>query len=73
MPSVQLQYPSGDVIEKVPVVCNADDGSFILLDMLFEPGNGFRVKMIRGFIEKQNIRLLKQQAAERDSPLLTAR
>src|SRR5437773_4570563 len=50
MPSIQFQNPSSNVVQKIPVVRYSDNGSFVPLNVMFEPGNGFRVEMIRWLI-----------------------
>ena len=46
--------------------------TFILLKMTFKPCNGFRIKVVRRFVQKQNIRLLQKQAAKSHTAALTA-
>ena len=63
MTTIEFENPSGDIVEKVTVVRDGDDRTFVLLDMLFEPGNRFGIEMIGRFIEQQNVRFLQQQTA----------
>src|SRR5271157_5537038 len=51
LPSVKLQYPSGYVIEEIPVVSNGYYGTGIALKMVFEPSDGLGVKVIGRLIE----------------------
>ena len=46
--------------------------TFVLLNVVLEPGNGFRIEMVCGFIEQKNVGLLKQETTERDTPLFAA-
>ena len=50
-----------------------DDRPLILLKMLLEPLDRFRVQMIGRLIEQQDVRLLDQQAAQGHASPLTAR
>src|SRR5690606_35698282 len=71
--AVKLENPSGDVIQKVTVVSNGDDRAFVSLKMLFKPGDGFGIKMVRRFVEQQYVRLLQKQAAQCDAAFFTTR
>ena len=46
MATVQLEYPAGGIIEKVAIVSNGDDGTWVLLQEALQPGYTFRIKMI---------------------------
>ena len=41
-----------------------DDGSGIILQVLLQPGDGFGVQVVGGFVEQQDVGLLEQQAAQ---------
>ena len=49
-----------------------DHGAFVPLQMLFDPGHGFRVQMVGRFIKKQDIRFLKQEPAQGNPAPLAA-
>ena len=51
---------------------HGNNRTFILLDVMFEPRHRLRIEVIRRFIQKQNVRLLKQQTAKGNTPLLAA-
>ena len=51
---------------------DGDDRSGVLLQVFLQPLHRFGVEMIRRFVEKKDVRLLEQQAAQRDPPLLAA-
>jgi hypothetical protein len=42
-------------------------------EVVFEPVDRFRVEVVGGFVEQQDVGLLDQQAGQRDAALLTAR
>ena len=71
--AVELENPLGDVVEKIAVVGHRDDGARILLQIALEPGDRFRVEVVRRLIEQQHVGLREQQPAQRDAPLLAAR
>ena len=62
---VQLQNPAGDIVEKISVMGDSDDGSGIILKMVFQPGDGLGIEMVGGFVQKQNVGFLQQQPAQR--------
>jgi hypothetical protein len=72
VPAVEFQNPSRHVIEEVSIVGYSDDRAGILLDVALKPRDRFRVEMVRGFVEQQDVRLLQQQATQGDAPLFTS-
>ena len=52
---------------------DGDDGTFVLLQMLFEPIDGLSIEVVGGLIEQQHVRLLQQQSAERHTTALATR
>jgi hypothetical protein len=70
VPAVELEDPARDVVEEVPVVGDGDDGSLVLLEVALEPGDGFRVEVVRGLVEQEQVRRAEQQAAERHATAL---
>ena len=62
--AVELEDPTGDVIEEVAVVGDADDGAGVLLEVLLEPVDGLGVEVVRGLVEEKDVGLLEEQAAE---------
>ncbi len=70
--AVQLQNPAGDIVQEIAVVRHGDHRSGVVLEMMFEPGDGFGIEMVGGLVQKQDVRLAQQQAAERHPPPLAA-
>ena len=62
--AVQLQNPSRHVVQEVAVVRHAQHRAFVLLQVLFQPIDGFRVKVVRRLVQEQHVRLLQQQTAQ---------
>src|SRR5262249_5043949 len=73
LPTVELQNPSRDIVQKVSVVRDGDDRAFVFLQVLFQPTHGLGVQMVGRLIEQQYIGLFQQQAAQRHAAALAAR
>ena len=58
--AVELEDPTGDVIEEVAVVGDADDGAGVLLEVLLEPVDGLGVEVVRGLVEEKDVGLLEE-------------
>ena len=71
--TVQFQNPSGYVVQEVTVVGYGNHRTFILLQMLFQPVDTFRVQVVGRLVQQQDIRLLQQQAAQGHTAALTSR
>ena len=71
--TVEFKNPSGNVVEEVTVVGDTDHGTFVLLQVLFQPVDGFGIEVVGRFVEKQYIRLLEQQAAQSHTAAFTTR
>ena len=69
---LQLQNPLGDVVEKVAVVGDDDHRARIVAERLFEPLDGFRVEMVRRFVQEQQVGLLQERHAQGHPPPLAA-
>ena len=65
--AIEFEYPAGDIVEKIPVMGNGDDGAGILLEKSFQPAHRFRIEVIGRFIEQQHVGLGEQQAAQGDA------
>ena len=50
----------GDIVEELAVVRNQDYGTSAILQIIFQPFNGFNVKVVGGLIQKHHIRLAQQ-------------
>ena len=61
--AVQFQNPSCNVVKEVTVVGHGDYCAFVLLYVMFEPRDRFRIEVVGGLVQKQNVRLLQQKAA----------
>ena len=65
--AVELENPTGHVIEEVSVVRHGDNCSFVLVEVLFEPVYGFGIEVVGGLVEEQNIGLLDEQTTQGDT------
>ena len=54
----------GQLIEKIAVVRNHEDGAGILAQVFLEPLQGFQVQMVGRLVQHQQVRLLHQQAGQ---------
>ena len=70
--AIELEDPAGDVVEKVAVVRDRDDGARVVLEKALEPGDRFGVEMVGRLVEQQQVRRSQQQAAQRDTAPLAA-
>src|SRR5262249_42291517 len=70
--AVELEDPARDVVEEVTVVRDREDGARVVAKVLLEPGHGFRVEVVRGLVEEEEVGTLEEHLAERDAPPLTA-
>ena len=73
MAAVELEDPAGDVVEKVAIVRDRDDGAREILEEALEPRDGFGVQVVRRLVEQQHVGVRQQQAAQRDAAALAAR
>ena len=71
--AVELQNPTGHVVQEVTVVRHGDDRTLVLLEVLLEPVNRLGVEVVRRLVEQQHVGLLQQQTAQRHAAPLTAR
>src|SRR5262249_9627698 len=69
---VERGDPAGDVVEEVAVVRHRDDGAVVVLQVPLQPRDRFRVEMVRGLVEQQQVGFPEQETAERDSTTLAA-
>jgi len=67
----QAQGSSCNIIEEIAVMSHGYDRAGISLQMVLKPCNGFSIKMVRGLIKEEDIRLLEQKPAERYTPFLS--
>ena len=57
----KLIYRLRRPVQKIPVMRNHDHCVFIVTQIFLHPCSGLHIKMIRGLIQKQNIRFGQQQ------------
>ena len=72
MAAVDLADPLGNVIQEVAVVRDGEHGARIVVEEVLEPQNGLGIQVVRGLVEQQQVRSLKQQFAQRHSTTLAA-
>ena len=77
--AVELEDPARDVVEEVAVVGHGDDGAVVLLQVPLEPRHGFRVEVVGGLVEQQQVGLARatggtarRGAARRRESLVTS-
>ena len=73
MAAVEFENPLGHIVEEVAIVGYRDDGGRIGLQIFLEPGDGFGVQVVGGFIQQQHVGRRQQQAAQRHAAFLAAR
>src|SRR4029453_6633831 len=66
-PAVQLEDPLGHVVQEVAIMRYGQNRPWVSLEVRFQPLHPLRVQMVRRLIQQQQIGLLEQQLAERDS------
>jgi hypothetical protein len=71
--TVQLEYPARNIVKEIPVVRDGYHCARVFFQVLLKPQHAFGVEVVRRLVEQQQIRLGKQQAAQRYPAFLTAR
>ena len=71
--AVELQDPARHVVQEIAVVGHGHHGARILVQEALQPGHGLGVQVVGRLVEQQHVRLLQEQAAERDPAPLAAR
>src|SRR5512134_2907116 len=69
---VEFEDPAGNIIEEIPIVGHRYDRTCIVLEMMLQPCNRLRIKVVRRFIKQEDVRFLKQQPAKGNAPALTS-
>ena len=69
---VEFENPAGDVIEEVAVVGNGDNGAGEVVQVVFQPGDGFGIQVVGRLVEQQHVGVRQQQAAEGDAAFFPA-
>ena len=67
---VDIRHMSTDLVEKVPVVGNDDNGIGKADEILFEPGDGLEIQVIGRLIEQQNVRVSEKRLCEQHPHLV---
>ena len=62
---VELEDPTGDIVEEVAVVRDAQHRALVLLEVLLQPVDGLGIEVVGRLVQKKHIRLLQQQSAQR--------
>ena len=70
--AVQLQNPASHVVKEISVVGYGNDRALILLQVLFQPVDGFGIEVVGGLVEQEHVGFLQQQAAQGHAATLTA-
>ena len=71
--AIELEDPSGHVVEEVAVVGHRDDGAGVHLQRPLQPGHRLGVEMVGRLVQQEQVGLGQEQPAQRDPPPLTAR
>ena len=53
--AIEFQNPPGNVVQKIAVVGDRNDGAWILLQVLLKPRDGLRIQVVGGFVEQQDV------------------
>ena len=63
---IVLEVPDarGHFVDEVVIVCDDQDSALIALERNVKRVDGFEIKMVRRFIEDEDVRFLKHQLAE---------
>src|SRR5262249_53912143 len=61
--AIQLENPTGNVVEEVAVVRDGDDGAREIVQIALEPRDALGVEVVGRLVEEQHVRLLEQHSA----------
>ena len=70
--TVKLQNPFSSVVKEVAVMRHRHHRAGEAVQVVFEPLNAFRVKVVCRFVKQQHIRAREQQTAQRHTAFFTA-
>ena len=70
--AIELENPTGDVIQKISVMRNRDDRSRIALQVMFQPRHRLGVEVIGRLVEQKNVGFLQEQPAQRNAATFAA-
>ena len=71
--TIEFQYPTGDVVQKVAIMSDGYHGSFVFVQETLQPGNGFCIQMVGWLVQQQHVWFRQQQFAQCNPALFTAR
>jgi hypothetical protein len=71
--AVELENPTGDVVEKIAVVGDDQNGARIVAQVAFEPQHRLGIKVIGRLVEQEKLGLFEEKPAQRHAPPLAAR
>ena len=71
--AAQLPDAGADGVQKVPVMADDQHRAAVGFEVIFQPFHRFKVQMVGGLIQDQQIWALQQQAGQAQAGLLTAR
>jgi hypothetical protein len=70
-PPVQLEDPTGHIVEEVAVVGDRHHGAGILLEGSFQPGHRLGIEVVGGLVQEQQVRPGQKEAAQGHTTPLT--
>ncbi|MDF2799281.1 MAG: hypothetical protein K0R85_2025 [Devosia sp.] len=71
--TIELKDPAGDIVEEVAIVGDDQNRPGEFTQVALEPGGGFGIQMVGGFVEQQQVGLAQQQGAKRHAAAFTTR
>ena len=66
---IHVHNMGADVVEKMPVVGDDDDGAHIVHQKILQPADGSDVQMVGRLVEQDDVRLAEQRLREQDLDL----
>lgn len=69
--AVEFENPLGNVVEEVAVVGDGHDGARVGGEVLLQPEDALGVEVVRRLVQQQQVGLLQQQLAQRDTAAFT--
>ena len=69
---VDIASVRADCVQEVTVMAHHDHDVFETFEVVFEPADGFQIKVVRRFVQEQNVRVAKQSLGEEHADFLAA-
>ena len=69
---VDIASVRADGVQEVTVMAHHDHDVFEAFEVIFEPTDGFQIKVVRRFVQEQNVRVAKQGLCQEHADFLTA-